>query len=241
MPHLTDKQWSEFHVEGYLSLGKVLDDDELAALQQRLDDIMLGTADVPYKKMMMQIDSSTGEYADAGEQTKGFKGPMLNYRKIEQLELDSLFLQYLQQPLFEEICHRTYGQHVPVGVFRSMFMNKPAGLGTKLPWHQDRWTELDRDPLVTIWTALDSSTKQNGCLQIIPRSHQFGIINEEHPWGYLTEDQIREHCPDDQVVYVEMMPGFQCLLHGRADAVERRRCLRSATRVWERRDEPQVS
>ena len=32
---------------------------------------------------------------------------------------------------------------------RAMFMNKPANKGTFLPWHQDRWTALDRDPQIT--------------------------------------------------------------------------------------------
>ena len=33
----------------------------------------MGIADVPYDKMMMQLDSDTGKYQDAGEQTLGFK------------------------------------------------------------------------------------------------------------------------------------------------------------------------
>lgn len=211
--YLTDEQWAEFHLEGYLLLGKVLDDDALAVLQSRIDEIMLGTADVPYERMMMQLDPSTGDYEDIGEQTKGFKGATLAYRKMEQLELDPHFLQFIQYPLFKELCDRMYGQHVPIAVFRSMFMNKAAGSGSKLPWHQDRWTKFDRDPLLTVWTALDPATKENGCVQVIPRSHQFGVINDEHPWGFLTEDQAREHCPDDKAVYLEMKPGESMLLH----------------------------
>jgi len=210
---LTDEQWGEFHVMGYLKLGKLMDDAHLAALQQRIDDIMLGKADIPYDRVMMQLDSSTGEYDDIGEQTKGHKGATLNYRKIEQLELDPLFLEYIQMPLFKEMCDRMYGQHVPVAVFRSMFMNKPAGLGTKLPWHQDRWTRFDRDPLLTVWTALDPATKENGCVQVIPRSHQFGIINREHNCGFLTEQQAREHCPDSEAIDVILEPGECMLLH----------------------------
>ena len=49
-------------------------------------------------------------------------------------------------------------------------MNKPAGQGTVLPWHQDGgdvWA-LDRDPLVTIWVALDPATRANGCVEVVP-------------------------------------------------------------------------
>lgn len=213
MRYLTDEQWAEFHVQGYLRLGRVLADEQLAALQQRIDDIMLGKADVDYDRMLMQLDSETGNYEDAGEMSKGFKGPTLRYRKIEQLEFDPLFLSYLQHPLFLELAHRTYGRHVPVAVFRAMFMNKPAGFGTKLPWHQDRWPQFDRDPLLTVWTALDPATRANGCVQVIPRSHQLGILNTEHHSGYLTPQQAKDYCRDEDVMYVELEPGECMLLH----------------------------
>src|SRR5690606_30707601 len=211
--YLTGEQWAQFHVQGYLRLGSVLSDAELAALQQRIDDIMLGKADVDYDRMLMQLDSETGNYDDAGEQTRGFKGATLKYRKIEQLEFDPLFLRYLQHPLFKEVCDRLYGQHVPVAVFRSMFMNKPAGFGTRLPWHQDRWTMFDRDPLATLWTALDPATIENGCVQVIPGSHQFGIINTQHASGFLAPEHVAEHCPDSEVVHLELKPGECVLLH----------------------------
>jgi len=211
--HLTDEQWARFHVQGYLRLGKVLDGPRLAELQQRIDDIMLGKADVQYDRMLMQLDSETGQYEDAGQQTRGFKGATLRYRKIEQLEYDPLFLRYLQRPLFKEVCDRLYGQHVPVAVFRSMFMNKPAGFGTKLPWHQDRWTMFDRDPLATVWTALDPATIQNGCVQVIPRSHQFGIINTAHASGFLAPEHVAAHCREDHVEYLELEAGECVLLH----------------------------
>lgn len=212
-PHLSDEQWAQFNVQGYLRLGSLLSTDELTALQRRIDDIMLGKADVPYNEMMMQLDSTSGEYGDAGEQTTGHKGVTLNYRKIEQLERDSFFLNYLRHPVFKECCDRLYGQHVPVGVFRSMFMNKPAGLGTKLPWHQDRWTHFDRDPLITVWTALDPATKENGCVQILPGTHRFGVINTEHSSGFLTSEQAEQACAEVDVEFCELLPGECVLLH----------------------------
>ena len=150
MSYLTDQQWQEYQREGYLRLGKLLSDSDLAALQKRIDDIMLGKAPVNYSGLMMQLDSDTGKYEDAGEQSRGFKGATLNYRKIQDLEHDPLFMEYMQRPIFREICARSYGDDVPIACFRAMFMNKPARRGTFLPWHQDRWTSLDRDPLITL-------------------------------------------------------------------------------------------
>src|SRR5438477_242216 len=117
---IREEQWSQFERDGYLKLGKVLSDDELAALQGRIDDIMLGRAPVNYERMLMQVDSDTGRYADLGVQSKGFKFATLNYRKIQDLEYDPLFLSYTQRPMFRDICERLYGVGTPIASFRAM-------------------------------------------------------------------------------------------------------------------------
>jgi ectoine hydroxylase-related dioxygenase (phytanoyl-CoA dioxygenase family) len=119
----------------------------------------------------------------------------------------------MRHPVFQDACERVYGPEASVACFRAMFMNKPAGLGTFLPWHQDRWTWLDRDPLLTVWMALDPATRENGCVQIVPRSHRAGLINPSHPSGFLTEEQAAEWAPPGREVYVELEPGDVALLH----------------------------
>lgn len=209
---LTEQQWQQYERDGYLKLGKLLDDDELKQLQDEIDAIMLGKASVDYDSMLMQLDSEDGAYDKAGPQTKGHKGSTLNYRKIQDLEFDPVFLRFMQWPIFRDICQRAYG-HADIACFRAMFMNKPAKKGTFLPWHQDRWKHLDRDPLVTLWTALDPATMENGCVQIIPGSHKLGLINPDHGSGFLTEEQVAEHCKPEDVVHLELEAGEIALLH----------------------------
>ena len=194
-------------------LGRLQDDAEFAALQQRMDEIMLGKADLPYDEMLMQLDGETGAYSDLSAQTKGFKQATLNYRKIQDLELDSLFLQFMQMPLFRNICSRVYGEDLPIDCFRAMFFNKPAGKGTMLPWHQDRWSALDRDPLITVWLALDPATRANGCVQVIRGSHKKGIINPDHPSAFITDEQAAEHVLAESVEHLELEEGEVVLLH----------------------------
>ena len=170
LQELSYAQWQEYEREGFLRLGRCLTDDELAAMQQRMDDIMLGTAPVDYDRMMMQLDRIPGKTDEPGPGTKGHKGATLFYRKIQDLEFDPLFLRYMQKPLFRHICCMVYGADTSVACMRAMFMNKPAGEGTHLVWHQDRWTNFDRDPLITIWTALDPVTVANGCVYIARRT-----------------------------------------------------------------------
>jgi ectoine hydroxylase-related dioxygenase (phytanoyl-CoA dioxygenase family) len=94
-----------------------------------------------------------------------------------------------------------------------MFMNKPARKGTFLPWHQDRWRDLDRDPLITLWTALDPATTANGCVQIIPASHRLGLINPDHAYGFLTPQLAAKYCPPEKAVHLELGAGESVLLH----------------------------
>jgi len=210
---LTNAQWNQYQDQGYLKLGKLLSDDALTELCGRIDQIMLGNAGLDYSKILMQLDSETGKYEDAGAMSRGHKGATKNYRKIQDLEFDPLFLAHMQRPIFRDICTRVYGPDTPIAAFRAMFMNKPARKGTWLPWHQDRWVYLDRDPLVTTWTALDPATKANGCVQIVPGSHKKGLINASHPSGFLELEQAKREATPDKIVYLELEPGEVALLH----------------------------
>lgn len=206
---LSRDEVERFAATGVVRLGKVVDDDELAALRARIDDIMLGR--VRYEGMMMQLDSDSGRYEDMPAQTPGFKGPTLAYRKIEQLELDPVFRRYLQRPLIRSIATGLIGPEV--AIYRSMFMNKPAGKGTVLPWHQDggRIWSLTGQPLITLWLALDPATRENGCVRIVPGSHRLGLLSEH---GHtITAEQEREHCPPDRCEELVMEPGELVLLH----------------------------
>lgn len=62
---------------------------------------------------------------------------------------------------------------------------KPGGDGMEVPWHQDgQYWPIRPLATCTVWVALDPSTKENGCLRVIPGSHRGSIL---HP--HLTEDR----------------------------------------------------
>lgn len=205
---LTESQWEQYERDGYLRLGQVATDEEMEALQQRMDDIMLGR--VRYQGMWFQLDSETGVYSDVPSGGQ-WAGPSLNYRKIETLERDPLFLAYMQHPLFREITRRVYGENV--SFYRAMFMNKPAGKGTILPYHQDAGSQwgLDRNPKITLWTALDDATIANGCVQVVPGSHKRGLFSD---YGHtITKEQEEEYARDEDSVYLEAKRGEAILLN----------------------------
>jgi chlorinating enzyme len=65
-----------------------------------------------------------------------------------------------------------------IALFSSHFICKPKGNGKRVPWHEDSsyWKTMLPDPMevVTVWLAIDSSRRENGCMQIIPRTHNTG-------------------------------------------------------------------
>ena len=93
-----------------------------------------------------------------------------------------------------------------------MFFNKPAEQGVTINWHQDGaggWN-LSIPPKITVWTALDTTSIANGCLQIIPGSHR-SMIPEKG--DQLSEQERALHAPDEKRVYLEMEKGEVVLLH----------------------------
>jgi len=214
MPHrITNKQWSDFERQGFVRLGKITGNEELDGLRDRIDEIMMGTAAVPYDRMMLQLDSTTGEYEDMPAQTTGHKEPTLKYRKMQQLEFDPLFLSYMQRSLFQDICERQYGNDRKISVFRAMFMNKPVGQGTKLPWHQDNFQDMDKPPVITVWMAMDDATIKNGCMEVLPGSHLHYAPDD--PTVFLSHDQIVDVLGRYRPVHLECKAGEGLLLHNR--------------------------
>ena len=124
-----------------------------------------------------------------------------------------MFLDVIRRPVIREICGRHYGNHASISIFRAMMMNKPAGKGTYLPWHQDAgdvW-KLDRDPTVTIWIALDPANRSNGCVQVIPGSHRLGLLSKNG--STLSPEAAERHCPDEAITYLEVEAGEGLLMH----------------------------
>jgi hypothetical protein len=194
---LSEEQWRDYANQGYVRLGRVLGELELAALQQRIDAIMLGEVRLP----------------SLPDPVAGPVTPSLAYRTVQGLEGDPLFLSLLRSDVFREICRRHYGSHASASIFRAMVVNKPAGQGPHVPWHQDGgdvW-ELDRDPLVTIWVALDRATREKGCLQVIPGTHRLGLLSRDR--SALSAESARSHCPEEAIVHLEIEAGEALLLH----------------------------
>lgn len=207
---LSEQAWADFSRDGFMHLGEVLMPGEVMALAQRADDLALGVITNP--NVQMQLDTG-GAYEDLPTAVAGFEKGTFLYRKIQGLETDDLFVRLIQKPVCREVCARIYGPHAAISIFRAMVMNKPAGQGTHLPWHQDGgdvW-KLDRDPRVTIWVALDPATRSNGCMECIPGSHRLGLLSLIG--STVADEHVAVHCPPDRIHPLEVPSGHAILIH----------------------------
>ena len=199
---------AHFRAEGYARLGPVADAATLEGLRARAVELMLG--EVKYPGMFFQLDATTGDYKDA-PLGLGWQGPSLNYRKLEKLELDDRFREWIRQPLFERAARAVIGGSV--ALYRAILFNKAAASSTEIPWHQDggRLWGLSQEPALQIWTALDAAPEGGGCLEVLPQSHLGGLAT---PLGGLVpEEQVARAAAETKAVTLPAQAGDVVLLH----------------------------
>jgi hypothetical protein len=103
--------------------------------------------------------------------------------------------------------------------YHSKMIMKDAKVGGAWTWHQDYGYWYQNGvlfPLLTsVYIAVDPSTRENGCLQVIQGSHQVGRI--EHvltgEQAGADNDRVQEILKRLDVVYVEMEPGDALFFH----------------------------
>jgi phytanoyl-CoA hydroxylase len=208
MVTLTADRFRSFEEEGYLNLGCVMSAETLEGLRERITDLMLGR--VRYRGMFFQLDETAGEHGSSAGSGDAFAGPSLAYRKIKDLEFDDRFLAFMQNDVFRALAERYVGPSV--ASMRAMLFNKPAHSGSVLQYHQDvseKW-QMTEPPVLTIWTALDDATRDNGCLELVPGSHRHGAIGAGH---MLTPEDEAKFAPPGSSRFIELEAGEAVVFH----------------------------
>ena len=101
--------------------------------------------------------------------------------KIFRLHGKGVFNEFINNKRLLDILEDVLGENIDCFLSQYIFKN-PGAWGQ--PWHQDSsYFPFDRYPQVGAWIATSPATIENGCLVILPGSHQ------EH---------LHEHLPDDR-------------------------------------------
>jgi chlorinating enzyme len=108
-----------------------------------------------------------------------------------------------------------------IALWSSHFICKPPEKGRAVPWHEDSayWKGmLEPQEVITVWLAIDPSTRENGCMRVIPGTHGNGfseyepVDRETHVFGSrVRADQFDESTAVD----LEIQPGEFHLHHAR--------------------------
>ena len=97
------------------------------------------------------------------------------------------------------------------------FRNKAPDGCTFVSWHQDTTYEQVDPCKIIIWYAITDSTKENGCLRIIPGSHRWGQLDHtesDNPDSMLTHGHyVSEDMDDSNAISIELAAGEAVLFH----------------------------
>lgn len=104
-----------------------------------------------------------------------------------------------------------------IALFSSHFISKDPYTGRATPWHEDSAFWKGRfdgyENIVTVWLAIDRSSRENGCMRVIPGTHTNGFSEYEgvDSRSNTFGSQIK-NLDDSKAVDFELEPG-ECSLH----------------------------
>ena len=108
-----------------------------------------------------------------------------------------------------------------IALFSTHFICKPKGDGRRVPWHEDSayWKgKVEPMEVCTVWLAVDPSTRINGCMKVIPRTHREGqmgfsdydaVDRAKNVFGSEIRPAQRD---ESKAVYIELKSN-ECSLH----------------------------
>lgn len=196
---LTDDQIAFFHENGYLILPGFLTKEEVTKLHR------VALEDEAIRKHSFDLDDKTG--------------------KKTKLALwftpgDDVYGLLTRSERMVHSVDKLLDGTAPVCHFHSKLMQKEPRVGGAWEWHQDYgyWYKngyLFPDQMISVMVAITEATKENGCLQVIKKSHQMGRV--EH--GFSGEQvgasmqYVDFALKTMELVYVELKPGDLLFFH----------------------------
>lgn len=194
MANLSSLEIAHYHAQGYVVPQYRLSPDWVVRLQEALNTLIRNNPAVRPEKL---VSAHLAGQSQTGINDEGVRGS----QDFLDLAMHSDIVDLVSQVIGPDVV--LWGCHV---------FCKPATEGYETPWHQDGHYWPIR-PLAncTVWVAIEPSTRENGCLRVIPGSHITQVL---HP--HLHEDRtdltlnqrMQEGSFDEaQATDIELQPG----------------------------------
>jgi len=180
---LTDEQVAYFHEHGHLSGVQLLNETQVELLREELAAL----TNPNHEGHELFYEYHSNESADPNT---------VIFHALGHWRITKGFHDVLWNPYF-----RMAAKQLLKGAVRfwhDQIFSKPAKHGGVVAWHQDYsyWTRTIEMNHLTCWIALDDADEQNGCLQYIPGSHRWGLLDKPKLTGemeglkkFMTEEQ----------------------------------------------------
>ncbi|MED5020900.1 phytanoyl-CoA dioxygenase family protein [Paenibacillus chibensis] len=167
-----------------------------------------------YKKQLFRPEQFS-ELKQIFEEQLAEKGNKLSDELDTPHFRDERLLDFLMSDEVLDLVEPIIGPNI--GLWSSHFICKDPYTGRATPWHEDSayWEgRLDRfDKIVTVWLAIDPSKEENGCMRVIPGTHDNGFSDYEDVDGQVNTFSTQIKGVDEsKAVYFELEPG-ECSLH----------------------------
>ena len=199
---LTQKQVASFWEDGYLIIGKVLDDDLIEQMRREYDaEFALARAgERPVRNLAVADDEHDHDEGDQQE--------MLQFMQISEHNVHFHKLTYHERIL--DIIEDILGPNIQM--FHNQALYKPPHHGGPIFWHQDNayWKCLPAN-LVSCWLTLDDVDLHNGAMQFIPGSHLRPMIHDQAQGSDVLLDMGKQ--VDDSQSVVANLPAGGITLH----------------------------
>ncbi len=213
MAHLHADEIAHYEREGYVVPHWRLPAPRVAQMRAALDELLARNPGVrPEKLVSAHLErTGAGPGPDPGEGGETVRG----VRDFLDLAMDREIVDLVSDVIGEHVV--LWGCHV---------FCKPAAEGYETPWHQDgHYWPIRPLATCTAWVALEPSTRANGCLRVIPRSHAARALHEhlhEERSDLTLNQRLAAGAFDErQAVDLELEPGQMSLhdvymIHGAA-------------------------
>ncbi|MBI4558165.1 MAG: phytanoyl-CoA dioxygenase family protein [Candidatus Hydrogenedentes bacterium] len=214
---LREEQIQAFHTDGYVVVEDVFSPDDLQPL---VDDI---TAEVNRRaELLVQQGELSQTYAEADFERQ--------LAKIS-LETDKLALSIwngvlsspgifhlISHPRLVDIAEVFCGPEVIASSVYRLRPKLPNYAYGAVPWHQDSGyfePYCDHALVITAWVPLVDATEANGCLWVIPKSHEHDVLRHRlHESGRYLEI-VEADLPEGQAVACPVPKGGAMLFTNR--------------------------
>ena len=144
-----------YRSEGYCQFEDVVPFDQIQAARRELESLI---TDMP-EKMVVYKDGTNKEVFSRPEYLTEPHGK------------HEFWLELCQHPRVLDAVESVLGSDLIL--IMSHLIVKPPSDGLPVAWHQDNtyWHSVQGTDVATVWLALDDTDLQNGCMQVIPRTH----------------------------------------------------------------------